>query len=72
MIISEDFMSYSFSVWLDDETAAALEKLTLQEDRKRGAMIKVLIRRAAQNLSNQIQVKNDSQDKQRMDSHIDN
>ena len=72
MIISEDFMPYSFSVWLDDETAAALENLTQQEDRKRGAMIKVLIRRAAQNLSNQIQVKTDSQDKQRMDSHIDN
>ena len=72
MIIPEDFMPYSFSFWLDDETATALEKLTLQEDRKRGAMIKVLIRRAAQNLNTHIQAKTDSQDKQLMDSHFDN
>ena len=43
-------MPYQFSVWLDDETAKALDNLAHNEDRKRGAMIKVLIRRAIQDL----------------------
>lgn len=39
-------MSNSFSVWLDDETAAALYQLARKEERKRGAMIRILIQRA--------------------------
>ena len=38
---------YSLSVWLDDETAEMLDKMRIMEDRKRSAMVKVLIRRAA-------------------------
>jgi hypothetical protein len=40
-------MPYSLSVWLDDPTAKALELLCLSEERKRGDMVKVLIRQAA-------------------------
>jgi hypothetical protein len=40
-------MPYQFSVWLDDKTARDLESLSRFEERKRGAMVKVLIRRAA-------------------------
>ena len=40
-------MPYSLSVWLDDWTAQKLDKLCRAEDRKRSAMVKVLIRRAA-------------------------
>ena len=40
-------MPYSLSVWLDDKTAQKLDKLCRAEDRKRSAMVKVLIRRAA-------------------------
>jgi hypothetical protein len=44
-------MSYQFSIWLDDKTAKDLEALSLYEERKRGAMVKVLIRRAAKGLT---------------------
>lgn len=40
-------MSNSFSVWLDDETAEALQKLAKVQERKRGALIRILIRHAA-------------------------
>ena len=40
-------MPYSLSVWLDDRTAQKLDILCRAEDRKRSAMVKVLIRRAA-------------------------
>jgi hypothetical protein len=40
-------MPYSLSVWLDDPTAKALELLCQSEERKRGDMVKVLIRHAA-------------------------
>ena len=40
-------MPYSLSVWLDDDTASALEKLVQAEERKRSDMVRVLIRRAA-------------------------
>ena len=40
-------MPYSLSVWLDDRTAQKLDKLCRAEDRKRSAMVKVLILRAA-------------------------
>lgn len=43
-------MSYQFSIWLDDKTARDLESLCHYEERKRGAMVKVLIRRAAKQL----------------------
>lgn len=39
-------MPYALSVWLDDKTAKALETLCYTEERKRGDMVKVLIRRA--------------------------
>jgi|SaaInlStandDraft_4_1057021.scaffolds.fasta_scaffold313060_1 hypothetical protein len=38
-------MPKSFSIWLDEETGIALSGLAKYEDRKRGALIKVLIRR---------------------------
>jgi hypothetical protein len=44
-------MPYQFSVWLDDKTARDLESLSRFEERKRGAMVKVLIRRAARQLA---------------------
>ena len=44
-------MSYSLSVWLDDKTARALELLYKNGERKRGDMVKILIRRAARELS---------------------
>ena len=44
-------MSYQFSIWLDDKTAKDLEALSYFEDRNRGAMVKVLIRRAAKQLN---------------------
>ena len=44
-------MSYQFSIWLDDKTARDLESLSRFEERKRGAMVKVLIRRAARELT---------------------
>jgi len=44
-------MSYSLSVWLDDKTARALELLCKNGERKRGDMVKILIRRAARELS---------------------
>ncbi len=43
-------MSYQFSIWLDEKTAKDLDALSCFEMRKRGAMIKVLIRRAAKEL----------------------
>jgi predicted transcriptional regulator len=42
-------MSYSLSVWLDDKTAEALSMLCDAEDRKRGDMVRVLIKKAAIN-----------------------
>lgn len=44
-------MSYQFSIWLDDKTAKDLEALSCFEERKRGAMVKLLIKRAARQLS---------------------
>lgn len=44
-------MSQQFSIWLDDKTARDLEDLSNFEERKRGAMVKVLIRRAAKQLT---------------------
>jgi len=43
-------MSYQFSIWLDEKTAKDLDALSCFEERKRGAMIKVLIRREAKKL----------------------
>ena len=44
-------MKYSLSVWLDEKTAKALEWLCHEDERKRSDMVKVLIRRAARELS---------------------
>ncbi len=43
-------MPYSFSIWLDDDTAEALARLARADERKRSDMVKVLIRRAARDL----------------------
>jgi hypothetical protein len=40
-------MPYSLSIWLDDPTAKALDLLCQSEERKRGDMVKILIRHAA-------------------------
>jgi predicted transcriptional regulator len=39
-------MAEALTVWLDDETAAALQRLADLEERRRGQMVRVLIRRA--------------------------
>ncbi len=44
-------MSYQLSVWLDDQSAKDLEALSRLGERRRGAMVKVLIRRAARELA---------------------
>lgn len=57
-------MPKTFSIWLDEKTADILDKLAAQEDRKRGAMVKVLIRRAAEKIIQQT----DSMSKDKNDS----
>lgn len=56
-------MSYQFSIWLDEKTANDLDLLSRLEERKRGSMIKVLIRRAAKELA-QSNITNNTQSTQ--------